>query len=201
MIFVNFGVDKIEFGGINMEHNIVSNIAKRLKGLRDAIGLNTKEMSEYAGVEESVYITYETGSEDIPLSVMHQICQKCGVDISDVLTGESPHNALYALTHADKGTCIEDNEEYTYEALAHGFKGKKADPYIITIKRGSTPSSPNNKYDSQKFYYVIEGKVELTLGSKKIMLVDGDSIYFNSSIYHSLRVVEGEEARILILIM
>ncbi len=184
-----------------MNDNIINDIANRLKGLRDAMGLSVKEMSELAGVEESIYSTYESGTVDIPLSVMHQICQRCGVDISDVLTGESPHNALYAITHAEKGTYIEKNDEYTYEALAHSFKGKKADPYIVVVKRGYCPSSPGNKYDGQEFHYVLEGKVELSLSNKKVVLSTGDSIYFNSSVSHELRVIEGQEARLLVFIM
>lgn len=86
-----------------MDYNIIKDIANRLKGLRDAMGLSLFQMSKYSGVSEKMYLAYESGDVDIPLAVLHQLCKKCGVDISDVLLGTSPHNALYAITHANMG--------------------------------------------------------------------------------------------------
>ncbi len=181
--------------------NLFKDIAQRLKGLRDALDLSSEEMASYGGITEEQYNKYESGEIDIPVSVMHQICQKCGIDISEVLTGESPHNSLYSVTYANKGTYIERNSEYSYQALTSNFKGKRGEPYHVIVNTDKSPNSPTNKHDGQEFNYILEGKVELMLGNKKIILGKGDSIFFNSSVSHGLKALGNENAELLVIIM
>ncbi len=184
-----------------MDYNIIKDIANRLKGLREAMGISVYEMSKNSGVSEKIYLGYESGEVDIPLTVLHQVCKQCNVDISDVLLGETPHNALYAITCANEGTQIIKNDGYTYEALAHSFKSKKVDPYVFVLKNGHSTEVPDIECKIEKFYYILDGKVEFKLSDKVVTLSKGDSMYFNAAIYHRINVLEGEEARILIMVI
>lgn len=176
-------------------------IAERLRGLRDSLELTTKEMALRGSVSEEQYINYEEGKEDIPVSVMHQICKKSSVDISELLAGESQHNKSYTLTPSGKGITVKRMKEYEYQALAYNFKSRIAEPYLVTISPKSSPSVPTNSHEGQEFNYVIEGSVELMFGEKKILLNKGDSIYFDSKIPHGLRALGSSDVKLLAILM
>lgn len=183
-----------------MNENI-KEIAQRLKGLREAIDISAKEMAERGSITEEQYKLYESGEMDIPVSVMHQMCKKCGVDISEILAGESQHNTTYTVTPSGKGISVKRTTEYYYQALAYNFKGRLAEPYLVTITADESPKTPTNSHEGQEFNYILEGEVELMLDTKKILLKEGDSVYFNSKIPHGLRVVGTKDVKLLAMLI
>ena len=48
--------------------NQLSEIATRIKELREIMGFSVNEMTEKTNVTESQYLAYESGKEDIPFS-------------------------------------------------------------------------------------------------------------------------------------
>ena len=65
-------------------------IAMRLRDLRDISGMSIEEVAEKSGVDAQVYREYESGTRDFSFSHLFNIAETLGVDISDLLTGESP---------------------------------------------------------------------------------------------------------------
>ena len=73
-------------------------IALRIRDLRDISGLSAQEVASRAGIDEDEYLAYETGERDFSFSHLFNIAEVLGVDISDLLTGESPKLHGYVLT-------------------------------------------------------------------------------------------------------
>ena len=78
-------------------------IAMRLRDLRDISGMSAEEVAEKSGVDAQVYREYESGTRDFSFSHLFNIAETLGVDISDLLTGESPRLRGYELTRKGKG--------------------------------------------------------------------------------------------------
>ena len=70
-------------------------IAERLKGLRDALDLSIEDIAKDCSVDADLYASYESGSSDIPVSILHNISQKYGVEMTSLLFGEDPHMCSY----------------------------------------------------------------------------------------------------------
>ena len=73
-------------------------IAMRMRDLREISGMSAEEVAEKSGVNVDVYKEYESGSRDFSFSHLFNIAETLGVDISDLLTGESPRLRGYELT-------------------------------------------------------------------------------------------------------
>ena len=58
------------------------------------------------------------------------------------------------------------------------------EPCIVTEHAGPHEDFPLARHDGQEFVYVLEGKLELTLGEKKFALNKGDAAYFIGEIPH-----------------
>ena len=87
--------------------NQIQLIALRIADLRDISGLSAEEVASRSGVPLEDYLAYEKGEKDFSFSHLFNIAETLGVDISDLLTGESPKLRGYVLTRAGKGLAFD----------------------------------------------------------------------------------------------
>ncbi len=168
-------------------------IALRIRDLRDIAGLTVEEIAERTGIDVAEYQAYETGTSDFSFSHLFNIAEALGVDISDLLTGESPRLHGYVLTRKDKGLKFHRRSQYEYHHLAYNFRDKMAEPFIVTVgedEKGVVKQA--HSHEGQEFDYVIEGTLKIVLGGNELYLQPGDSLYYNSALPHAMYAVEGD---------
>lgn len=167
-------------------------IAMRIRDLRDIAGLTAGEVASRAGVDEKEYEAYETGTRDFSFSHLFNIAEVLGVDISDLLTGESPKLHGYVLTRKGHGLKFNRRQQYEYHHLAYNFRDKLAEPFIVTVRDEPDAVKQAHSHEGQEFDYVLEGKLRINLGGNDLYLQEGDSIYYNSALPHVMYSVEGD---------
>jgi transcriptional regulator with XRE-family HTH domain len=177
-------------------------IAERLRGLRDALDISIEEIANSCGINTDEYERAESGNEDISVGMLQKISRQYGISLDTLMFGEEPKMSTYFVTRAGKGTSIERTKAYKYQALAAGFRDRIADPFIVTIepKPEGTPFHMNN-HAGQEFNIVIEGRMEICIGEKILILETGDSIYFNAQLPHGMRALDGKTLKLLAIIM
>ena len=67
--------------------NQISEIATRIKELREVMGFSVYSMAEKTNVSSEVYLSYESGKVDIPFSFIHKCALAFGVEMTDLLEG------------------------------------------------------------------------------------------------------------------
>ena len=88
-----------------------------------------------------------------------------------------------------------------YESLASGFRGRKADPFIVTVEPNSADKPlDTNTHAGQEFNMVLEGDMELTIGKKTLELHQGDSIIFDATQPHGMRTLGDKKVKFLAII-
>jgi len=171
-----------------MSENI-RQIAIRIGEARNICGYSVETMAQSIGISVDEYKRYESGAYDIPISVLCEIALKCRVEVTALITGEEPKLHAYSLTRKGKGVPVARNENYNYFNLAHHFLHKKIEPFLVTVepKAEHTPVSLNS-HPGQEFDYILGGSVVIAINNKELTLNEGDSIYFDSSHPHGIRV-------------
>jgi len=167
-------------------------VAQRMRELRELLGLDWKEVAERAGVAPADYLAFESGECDFPFSHLFNIAAVLGVDIADLLTGESPRLHGYVLTRNGEGLTFDRRAQYRYQHLAYTFRDKKAEPFIVSVlldEPGAVKQA--HTHDGQEFDYVLEGTMRVELGGHSLFLVPGDSLYYDSSLPHAMYAVDG----------
>jgi len=168
-------------------------IAFRIRDLRDIAGLTTAQVAQKTGISKEEYEAYETGTRDFSFSHLFNIAEALGVDISDLLTGESPKLHGYVLTRAGQGLKFKRREQYVYHHLAYNFRDKLAEPFIVTVTQDEPGAEKQaHSHEGQEFDYVLDGKLKIVLGGNELYLQAGDSIYYNSSLPHVMYALEGD---------
>ena len=168
-------------------------IALRIRDLRDISGLSAQEVASRAGIDEDEYLAYETGERDFSFSHLFNIAEVLGVDISDLLTGESPKLHGYVLTRRGQGLKFNRRQQYEYHHLAYNFRDKLAEPFIVTVREDAPGTQKQaHSHEGQEFDYVLEGNLKIVLGGNELYLQPGDSLYYDSSLPHVMYAVEGD---------
>ena len=175
-----------------MNENIKA-VAIRICDLREIMGYTQQEVAERSGVPLEDYVAYEAGERDFSFSHLFNIASTLGVDISDLLTGESPKLKGYILTRAGKGLAFDRRKAYHYEHLAYNFRDKLAEPFMVTVRENAPGTQKQaHSHEGQEFDYVLEGTLKIVLGGNELYLQPGDSLYYDSSLPHVMYAVEGD---------
>ena len=178
----------------------IKQIAERLRGLRDALELSVENISEKLGVPADKYRKYESGESDIPMNFLFQTAKTFNVEITALISGEEARASGFFVTRKGRGSSVERNQAYKYQALAGGFRNAKAEPFEVTVEPNENPMYLNS-HVGQEFNYVLEGTLLLSVGGNEITLLEGDSIYFNSSNPHGMKALNNKKVRFLAVIM
>jgi len=174
-------------------------ISERIRELREVFGRSVEDMARDAGVDVEKYVEYETNGEDIPISVLYHISHVFGVDMSEILTGESARISTLQICRRGKGRTIDRFSGYMYEDLAPRFTGKVMEPLLVTLIPGQ-PDAALVTHGGQEFNLVLEGSIALTYDGREYVLSPGDAVYFDPTHPHGQKASGEAKARFLTVI-
>jgi len=172
-------------------------IGENIRRWRLKKGFTLTETAERAGLTKSTLSKIETGQISPPISTVLRIGAALSVALAEFFT-EHQQNPNYVVTRKGKGTpIVRDGSQfgYSYEALALEMSGKKAEPFILTIK--PSDQSATFQHGGDEFMYILSGKMEFTIAGETMVLNPGDAIYFNPQHPHSARALGKQAVRYL----
>lgn len=177
-------------------------IGCRLHGLRESLDISAEEAAKVCGITTEHYLSIESGERDPSVYILMRMSRHYGVSLDALLYDDEPKMSAYFLTRCGRGIAAERRKGYKYFSLAQGFKGRKAAPFIVEITpREDGKRFSQNSHDGQEFNFIIEGTMELCIGSKVLTLHRGDSVYFDATKPHCMRALGNEPVRFLCVII
>ena len=186
-----------------METRIVE-IAERIRGLREMLGISCEDMAKFTGVTVEDYVTFENARNDFNFTFLYKCADRFGVDIVELLTGENPHLSFYSIVRSGKGLDMKRREGFKYEHLSYKFKGKMAEPFLVTapyIEAEQDEPIVLSKHEGQEFDYIISGSLKVQMDKYTEVLIEGDAIYYNSGRAHGMIATGGEDCKFLAVVI
>ncbi len=182
----------------------LSEIATRIKELREIMGFSVYSMAEKTNVTEEQYLSYESGKVDIPFSFIHKCALVFGVEMTELLEGKTAKLSTYTVTRKGKGQETAKEDGIDIANLAPKFKDKLAEPYFV--KYEYSPSQQNKPiklttHSGQEFDLVLSGNLKVQVGDHVEVLGEGDSIYYNSSLPHGMIATGGADCTFVAVVM
>lgn len=178
--------------------DMTKRIGARLKERRKAMGLSMKQLAEDTKLSPPLFSRIENGLVMPSIPTLQTISNILKVDIGYffkkgeergyVITRQGNRRTTYSK-RGSKG------KVYGLEILAEGMENPFMEPCIVTEFAGPDENFPLARHDGQEFVYVLEGKLELTLGEKKFSLNRGDAAYFIGEIPHGGKSLSKKPAR------
>ena len=182
----------------------IMDVALRIWELREVSGATKEETAQKLGIDFDTYNRYESGTEDLPFSFIHNCALLFGVELTDLLEGASSHLTSYMVMRRGKGRVTSREHDIEVRDLAPRFRNKIAEPYWVTY---SYSEEQQNKpiqlvsHGGQEFDIIISGQLKVQIGEHAEILSEGDSIYYDSSTPHGMIAVGGRDCVFCAVVM
>ena len=176
-------------------------IGGRLAGLRDIMDIGVRQMAQQLKLGEEEYLAYERGQRDFSFSFLQNAANVLGVDVVELISGESPKLKTCALVRRGEGYPITRLEAYDYKHLAFTFSDKKAEPFLVTVDPKQENALTPHAHEGQEFNYLVSGELEFHLNGIVYKLAEGDSVYFDSGIPHAMRALGSQPAKFIAVVI
>ncbi|WP_165042995.1 helix-turn-helix domain-containing protein [Dysgonomonas sp. ZJ709] len=180
----------------------IRQIGQRLAGLREALDLSAEDFASSCNIPLEEYKKYESGEKDLTISVLKGISTKYNVDVSVLMFADEPRMSSYFLTRKGKGLAVKRVEDYQYQTLAGGFNNRKAEVFEVTVEpKSEAVEVHHSSHAGQEFNLVLEGRMMLEINGKQLILETGDSVYFDSSLPHGMKALDGTTVRFIAVVL
>lgn len=175
-----------------------------IRGLRSRQGWTLKEMSEKSGIPVSTLSKVEHGQLTLSYDKLYQLSNKLGLRMSE-LFAEQDADVEPAVTArrsiGDMSTAVRvETPNYDYHYLCAELRRKRMIPVITRIRAKSVKEFGQLVHHTgEEFTYVLKGAVVLhSEFYDPVVLKEGQSIYFDSSMGHAYLTPDGcDEAEVL----
>jgi electron transfer flavoprotein alpha subunit len=169
---------------------------ERVRRLRDSHGWSVDDLAAHTGQTPEFIQEAEAGRVIPSVSFLLSISKALDVDPGTFLKDEEKS----AIQGQRAQAFTLRNRDYAYQTLTPGAEHQHLRSFLITIDPRQAHKSIAYKHEGEEFIYVMEGHLELTLGSKVSEFKVGECVHFNSETPHKLKNICDEITKCLVVL-
>ncbi len=178
-------------------------VVQRIRLMRLDAGYTVEEMADKTDISVEQYLTYEEGKTDLPFTFIHKCSLAFGIELSDILEGQSANLTSYTVTRKGRGQVTASEDGIEIKNLAPRFKKKLGEPYFVKYEYSAEQQEKpihTTTHGGQEFDMVLSGTLKVQIGDNTETLSEGDSIFYNSSEPHGMIAIGGEDCTFLAVV-
>ena len=182
------------------------NLGSQVRQLRQRRDLTLQDVSDATGLSKPLLSQIENNIAAPPIATLLKISKALGVNIGHFFQDSPSTSRIVVVRQEERHRAMSrifeeaDKVGYRYESLAYPMADKHMEPFIVEIEPNREDELQFYNHRGEEFLFVMEGEVEFRGANQVIVLYNGDSIYFHSSIPHSVRCVGERAAKALAVI-
>lgn len=176
-------------------------IGDKIKELRKSQNMTLVELSEKSGVQIATLSRMENLKMTGTLESHMAIARALGVDITQLYTGiANPAERIDHKTGKAQADVFVHTDKSSFEILVSKIKSKKMMPILLKIEPGGKTNPEENTAGTERFIFVLEGKIETYIREERFELSKNNSLYFDASLPHSFANIGRSSARVISVI-
>lgn len=160
-------------------------LGERLRALRTSRGISQRELAKRAGVTHSSISQIEQGQVSPSVSSLKKILNAVPISVADFFTLELD-NKVQQFYSADELPDV-GSGDVELRLVGYNRKNRGLNFVIETYPPGADTGNDMITYYGEEAGVVIEGQIELTVGTQVTTLKKGDSYYFETTQPHRFR--------------
>lgn len=187
-----------------MEEPNIKEVAGRIRALREDFDLTMQEMADATGRSVAEYAAQESGEQDLSFTFLYKCAKKLGVDVIELLTGETPHLKGYSLVRAGDGLSIKRRAGFEYLHKAPHLGNKLAEPFVVTapyLEEEQDKPIHLSYHRGMELDYIISGKLRFAYEENIEEVGPGDTLMYDSGRGHGMIAIGGEPCVFLAIVM
>lgn len=165
-------------------------IGQRIKELREQRGMKLIELAAKSGVQLATLSRMEHLKMTGTLETHVKIADALGVDLVQLYTNiiREEDKTLHqkgTLPPPQPADIFVGSTKASYEILTSKVLGKRMMPILLKLEPGGKTNPEQNKPGTEKFVYVLDGKIEIKTGPDTFSLLKNNTLYFNAAVEHA----------------
>ena len=163
-----------------------------------------QEMADATGRSVAEYAAQESGEQDLSFTFLYKCAKKLGVDVIELLTGETPHLKGYSLVRAGDGLSIKRRAGFEYLHKAPHLGNKLAEPFVVTapyLEEEQDKPIHLSYHKGMELDYIISGKLRFAYEENIEEVGPGDTLMYDSGRGHGMIAIGGEPCVFLAIVM
>jgi len=180
-------------------------VGEKVRELREKGGLSLQDLAERTGYSSALLSQIENHMISPPLGALFKIAKALEVKVGTFF-GEEPHEPFMIVRkqerkHISRFASKEGvSYGYSYESLGFDKKDRHMEPFLVTLEPATVKSEKLSTHEGEEFIFILEGEMEVILGTHKDVLYPGDCIYYDSTIPHKVQCHREIPTKILAVI-
>ena len=181
------------------------NIGSKIKELRKARNLTLQDVARETGFSPALISQIENNNVSPPIATLSKIARFFDVKIGLFFEEEEIDCRYEVVKKADRRivsrviSVAGTGHGYTYEALSFRKRNKKMEPFVVTVAKRPDEETLYN-HEGEEFLLILKGQAEILLEDERILLEEGDAVYFDATLRHRLLSCGGEETQVLAIV-
>ncbi len=156
--------------------------------------ISKETLSQITNIKIDVLNNILNGKIEPLASDLLKIANALSVDTAKLLYGKSFEEKSAIKTSYNERVRVKRKDNFKYDSLAPYYTGKHIEPFELEIYKSSNPDF--SQHEGEEFHYVLNGQIKIIVGNEQFILNKGDSIYFDSSLPHSVTSIT-ETSRVI----
>jgi len=169
-------------------------IGKRIKKVRTQKKITYERMANETGLSTDYLKKIETGDAIPPVGTLLQISRALDIDSEFFLKEDN------SVQKKREKAQTKRTDNYAYTTLTPGAENKHLKSFLVKIPAMQEHKGVGYQHDGEEFIYVLNGKIEISVGDHVNTLKKGESLHFNSGIKHKIKNIEKKDAELVVVV-
>lgn len=181
----------------------------RLRALRKRRGLTLAQIAESSNLSRSFISQVESGQAAPSIASIKRICDVLKVSLAELFDDGRDANSAEPKPSSDDDRANPPARIVRKDRRkAFKYPGAESMNYLLVpdlqgrlevilgvMQPGETSESESWSHDGEEFGFILEGTYEVTVDGRAYVLEEGDTIYFQSRLPHSAKVIGDRPVR------
>lgn len=178
-------------------------VAKAIKNLRKEKGYSLNRLASLSGLSKGYLSKIENGINVPTITTMARIATALDVEVTYFFKqqGTTSRNRKMVFVRRNERREINIKSPESVVRKRWPLASQKYDrymhPYIIEVPVESTNLY---RFEGQEFYYLLDGRIEMTYDGETFVFEEGDSVYIDCDLPYSGRSLGPGPARVLVVV-
>ncbi|HNZ08470.1 MAG TPA: XRE family transcriptional regulator [Bacillota bacterium] len=166
---------------------LILGLGETIRGFRKERNLTLKQISDSTGLSQSLISQAERDISSLSIGSLKKIADVLGVPLVAFFKDGDPEPGM-VVRHDQRKKLIPRGTGIIYELLSPSMDCN-IELIFNHYEEGATTGPQFYTHKGEEVGIVLSGIMEVTVGSEKYTLYEGDSIYFDSTIPHCYKNV------------
>ncbi len=160
-------------------------VGKRVRALRDSMGLSLRDLAERSGVSAPMLSQVERGDTSPTLTIAGRIAQGLELTLSQLLRLDEAEHVVVVPNGTGR---TRERGGHRTEELTPALPGQRADVSRHTLEPGASTGGPKDppmhEAGARETALVLTGRLTLVVDGEARQLVQGDAVTFDADLPH-----------------